>query len=126
MGPESKGAAFQHTNPLSIVPGIRKMKPICFMQGKRLVVKLGQSKRGVWSRCRHLAGFLGVQHSQLETGFSEELRSCSGNKPSAQVFKTELHHAGSEHVRKAGPVMTGTRSLPRPLHILKPCGGSRL
>lgn len=40
MGPESKGAAFQHTNPLIIVPGIRKMKPICFMQGKRLVAKL--------------------------------------------------------------------------------------
>lgn len=98
MGPESKGADFRHTKPLSIVPGILKMKPICFMQGKKLVAKLGQSKHGVWSRCRHLAGFLRVRHLQPETGFSKELRSCSGNKPSVQVFKTELHHAGSEHV----------------------------
>lgn len=49
-----KKKIFQHTTLLHMMPGAWERS----MQDERLLLKQGYSKLGIWSKCRHLAGFL--------------------------------------------------------------------
>lgn len=68
----------------------------CSMQDKKLILKQGYSKLGIWSRCRYLAGFPSkCSIHNWKQIFSLELISHLGNKPSIQVFRSVLLMLGA-------------------------------
>lgn len=90
----------------------------CSMQDKRLMLKQGYSKLAIWSRCRHLAGFLSkCSISQLETDFFKWADISFGQQTYHPGFQNRALRAGSKHGWKTEPVMTVTGSLARQRYI---------
>lgn len=110
---ERKGFPAQHP-PLRMMPGAWKRTPPCSLQGKKLTLKRGYSKLGMWSRCRPLAVILGECsiHSWRQI-FFERAEIPFGQQTERPGFQNRAPYAGSEHAWKKGPVMTVTRSLTR-------------